>query len=113
MESKRRLKADDPALRFSNKKAQMYQRLADLLEREDNTIDNPTSHARSGSNTAPRPAAPAAAAIPDGKQQIIVESALHYRSNLLRMLHDLFVSGSVGETADRIALQIISRAGRP
>ena len=50
VESKPRLKADDPALRFSNKKAQMYQRLADLLEREeiDGLVDGTTIAQLSG-----------------------------------------------------------------
>jgi hypothetical protein len=50
VESKPRLKADDPALRFSNKKAQMYQRLADLLERDeiDGLVDDTTIAQLSG-----------------------------------------------------------------
>ena len=44
VESKPNLRADDPALRFLNKKAQLYQRVADLLERDgiDGLIDDTT-----------------------------------------------------------------------
>src|SRR5229473_7782344 len=53
-----------------------FERYSCTNPRTSSTIDNPTSHGRSGSTTTPRPAAPAAAAMPDGRQQAIVDSAL-------------------------------------
>jgi hypothetical protein len=50
VESKPNMKAYDPALRFPNKKAQMYQCLADMLERDeiDGLIDDTTIGQLSG-----------------------------------------------------------------
>jgi hypothetical protein len=50
VKSKAKMKASDPALRFSNRKAQMYQCLADMLERDeiDGLIDDTTIGQMSG-----------------------------------------------------------------
>src|SRR5258708_40260809 len=53
-----------------------FERYSCTNPRTSSALDNPTSHGRSGSTTTPRPAAEAAAAMPDGRQQATVDTAL-------------------------------------